>query len=102
MNGKLMLRILGQTLLVEALCLVIPMAVALLYHEDPLPFLNTIFLLVIPGLLLGRRRARADFYTREGFAVVGLIWLTLSFFSALPFWFSGHFQTFTDCVFELG
>ena len=101
MNYKLMLRILGQTLLVEALCLVIPLAVALLYHEDPLPFLNTIFLLAITGTILARVKAKADFYTREGFAVVGLIWLALSFFGAFPFWFSGQFSGFTDCFFEV-
>ena len=101
MNYKLMLRILGQTLLVEALCLVLPLAVALIYGEDPLPFLDTIFLLAIPGVLLSRCKAKADFYTREGFAVVGLIWLTLSFFGAFPFWLSGHFASFTDCFFEV-
>ena len=96
-----MLRILGQTLLVEALCLVVPLAVALLYREDPLPFLNTIFLLAITGTIMARVKAKADFYTREGFAVVGLIWLALSFFGAFPFWFSGHFASFTDCFFEV-
>ena len=101
MNGKLMLRILGQTLLVEALCLVVPLAVALLYHEDPLPFLNTIFLLAIPGTILSRVKAKADFYTREGFAAVGLVWLALSFFGAFPFWFSGWFSSYTDCFFEV-
>ena len=101
MNGKLMLRILGQTLLVEALCLVIPLAVALWYREDPLPFLNTILLLVITGTVMARCKARADFFSREAFAVVGLIWLTLSFFGAFPFWFSGHFTGFTDCFFEV-
>ena len=101
MNYKLMLRILGQTLLVEALCLLLPLAVALIYGEDPLPFLDTIFLLAIPGVLLSRCKARSDFYTREGFAVVGLIWLTLSFFGAFPFWLSGHFASFTDCFFEV-
>lgn len=101
MNYKLMLRILGQALLVEALCLVIPLAVTLLYQEDPMPFLNTIFLLVIPGFLLSKRKASADFYSREGFAVVGLIWLALSLFGALPFWFSGYFASYTDCFFEV-
>ena len=101
MNYKLMLRILGQTLLVEALCLLLPLAVALIYGEDPFPFLDTIFLLAIPGVLLSRCKARSDFYTREGFAVVGLIWLTLSFFGAFPFWLSGHFASFTDCFFEV-
>ena len=39
MNYKLMLRMLGRTLQVEALCLLLPLLVALWYHEDPRPFL---------------------------------------------------------------
>ena len=59
------------------------MMVSLLYQEDPLPFLYTILLLAVLGTLLARLRARPDFYSREGFAVVGLIWLALSLFGAL-------------------
>ena len=73
MNYKLMLRTLGRTLQLEALCLLLPMMVSLLYQEDPLPFLYTIFLLAVLGTLLARLRARPDFYSREGFAVVGLL-----------------------------
>ena len=49
MNYKLMLRMLGRTLQVEALCLLLPLLVALWYHEDPRPFLYTI----VPVALLG-------------------------------------------------
>lgn len=35
MNYKLMLRTLGRTLQLEALCLLLPMMVSLLYQEDP-------------------------------------------------------------------
>ena len=101
MNYKLMLRTLGRTLQLEALCLLLPMMVSLLYQEDPLPFLYTIFLLAVLGTLLARLRARPDFYSREGFAVVGLIWLALSLFGALPFWFSGEFASYIDCFFEI-
>jgi len=37
---------------------------------------------------------------REGMAIVGLGWLAAGVFGALPFILSGHFVSFTDCVFE--
>lgn len=101
MNYRLMLRTLGRTLQVEGLCLLLPMAVAVIYQEDPLPFLYTISCVLILGTFLSRLRCRPDFFTREGFVVVGLIWLVLSFFGALPFWFSGEFGSFADCIFEI-
>lgn len=76
MNYKLMLRMLGRTLQVEALCLIIPMLVALYYQEDPLPFLYTILPVGILGTLLARLRSNAEFFSQEGFTVVGLIWLS--------------------------
>ena len=100
MNHKLMLRMLGRTLQVEALCLLLPLFVALGYGEDPRPFLCIIPLLLVPGSLLARLRARAEFFSREGFAVVGLIWFALILCGALPFWFSGQFGGYIDCLFE--
>ena len=66
MNYKLMLRMLGRTLQVEALCLIIPMLVALYYQEDPLPFLYTILPVGILGTLLARLRSNAEFFSQEG------------------------------------
>ena len=101
MNYKLMLRMMGLTLLAETLLLLLPMMVALIYKEDPQPFLYTIIPLAVTGFALSRIKAKADFFSREGFVVVGLIWLVLSFFGSLPFWLSGYFDSFTDCFFEV-
>lgn len=101
MNYKLMLRMLGRTLQLEALFLLLPLAVSLGYREDPRPFLWTIVPVAVVGTLLSRLRAKADFFSREGFTVVGLIWLTLSIFGAFPFWFSGEMGDFFNCLFEI-
>ncbi len=101
MNYRLMLRTLGRTLQLEGLCLFLPALVALGYREDPRPFLYTIACVLLLGTPLSRLGCRPDFFTREGFVVVGLIWLVLSFFGALPFWFSGEFASFADCIFEI-
>ena len=101
MNLKLILRMLGRTLQLEALCLLLPLAVALGYHEDPRPFLLTILPVAVLGTAFSRLLARPDFYHREGFAVVGLIWVVLSLLGALPFLFSGQFGGYVDCLFEI-
>mgnify|MGYP002252886232 CR=1 FL=1 len=69
MNYKLMLRMLGRTLQVEALCLIIPMLVALYYREDPLPFLYTILPVGILGTLLARLRSNAEFFSQRGMSL---------------------------------
>ena len=67
MNYKLMLRMLGRTLQVEALCLLLPLLVALWYHEDPRPFLYTIVPVALLGFALARIPSRDAFFSREGF-----------------------------------
>ena len=52
MNLKLVSRLVGRVLLVEAFFMLLPLAVALLYQEDPAPFLLTILLMAILGLAL--------------------------------------------------
>ena len=44
--------------------------------------------------------ASVDMNAREGFASVGLAWLMLSMFGALPFWFSGAMPYYWDALFE--
>ncbi len=96
-----MLRMLGRILQLEGLLLVVPTLVALLYGESPRPFLLTLIPLLIAGTLLARLRARSDFFTREGYVAVGMIWLALCLTGAMPFWLSGEFASFWDCLFEI-
>ena len=100
MNFKLVLNITGKVLMLEGVCMVPPLAVALLYQEDPLPFFFSIFILVSVGCALARIPYRKHFFAREGFFAVGLIWVLMGIFGALPFYFCGHFATFWDCMFE--
>ena len=44
--------------------------------------------------------AQPVFFQREGFVIVGLIWVVTCLFGSLPFWFSGCFASFVDCLFE--
>lgn len=100
MNFKLVLRITGFTLLMEACAMLLPMIVALIYRETPLPFLFTILILAAVGGAALLLRPKRDFFAREGFFTVGLIWILFGVFGALPFWFSGQFGSYIDCLFE--
>ncbi len=56
---------------------------------------------LITGLALARWRGSVgEIQRREGFLLVVAIWLSASLVGALPFWFSGYFESFTDAFFE--
>ena len=101
MRLRLVFNSIGKLLLLEALIMVIPLGVAL-YDQSPdwLAFGQTIGLTLLVGFLLGLIRPKGEFRRREGLAVVGLGWLSLTVFGALPFLLSGTTLTYTDAFFE--
>lgn len=101
MNFRLMLRMMGNTLLVEALCLLLPLGVALVYGENVVPLLASCLLIAVVGIPLSLLPADRQFFAKEGFVVVGGIWLVFCVFGALPFLFSGYFHSYIDCFFEV-
>jgi len=84
------------------LALVVPIIVTLIYNEPySYAFLYTILLVLIPGISgLFIKPKRQTIYARDGFAIVGLGWLLISFFGSLPFVFSGVIPSFVDAFFE--
>ena len=101
MNLRLVFKVVGYVLLIEGAAMAIPLLVSLLYQESPLPFLLSIGIVLILGLILCRQKAnKTQFFTREGFCSVGFIWLFTGLVGALPFYFCGYFPSFVDCFFE--
>lgn len=102
MNYKLVLRVTGLALILEAACLLLPMLVSLIYREDPLPFLWSILILAAVGSALSLlfKKAPNTLQARDGFLTVGLIWTLFGAFGALPFRFSGLFGNYVNCFFE--
>lgn len=100
MNLKLVFKVVGRVLQIEAAAMVPSLLVSLLYREDPTPLLLSITIVFAVGSLLALLPAKPNFYIREGFATVGLIWLITGLIGALPFYFSGYFSSFVDCFFE--
>lgn len=101
MNYRLLGKILGNILLVEGAAMLIPVIVALIYGESPLHFLLAIGIAVTIGFPLSRIKKREKtMRMRDGFITVGLAWVALSLFGALPFVFSGEIPSYVDAVFE--
>ena len=103
MNIKLLFRLLGAILLVEAAAMLPALAISIGYGDgDALAFVWTILLLVVIGapLRLLLKTEQQNLRAREGFLVVSLAWILLSVFGALPFVISGVIPNFVDALFE--
>lgn len=101
MNYKVIFRILGYVLLVEAVLLLIPMLVAAIYRESLGCFIIAIAVAASAGGLLQLvPRDHKEIYVREGLVIVALSWLLLSVIGALPYMISGYIPSFTDAFFE--
>ena len=103
MNIAMICRILGLTLGVEAAFMIPPLAIALARreHSAAVGFAVTVAAILVFAALLRRIKARRrEYYAREGFVTVGLSWVLLSVFGALPFCLSGAVPSFVDAFFE--
>jgi len=101
-NHRLILRMIGNVLSLEALCMIPPVIVSILYGgEDLMAFLlSMIIILAVSSPLLLAKPTEKRFRHVEGFVAAALSWLVMSVAGALPFVFCGHFGSFTDCLFE--
>lgn len=101
MNYRMLGYLLSIVLLIEAALMLLPMGVALIYSESPLPFVFAIALMVavsLPSVIMKPKNTRI--FAKEGFVCVALAWILLSAFGALPFVFSGAITNYFDAFFE--
>ena len=101
MNQKLILRIVGLILCIEALCMLPPLLVAAVSGGPDMPaFLRSVAICGgVGGLLTLTRPDDPRLQTRDGFVCVALCWIVLGLFGALPYFFS-HSCDFMDAFFE--
>lgn len=103
MNHRMVLSTVGKIVWVEALLLILPYAVSLIYKETcSTAFLITILIAAAIGTLLIMLFRRKDdvIYSKEGYVTVSLSWILLSLIGALPFRISGEIPHYIDAVFE--
>ena len=101
MNRRMILRMIGLALLMEAGLMLLPFVAGLCYSERPLAFLVTAGLAGLTGFCLTRLKVKTNtIYARDGFVAVTLIWVVFSAFGALPFVLSGEIPFYVDAFFE--
>ena len=102
MNIRLVLKSVGILLLCEVISLIPSIIVTLIYQEQNVSaFLYTILIIIsvaVPLLMI--KTKNKNMYARDGFAIVALGWIVMSFFGALPFVFSGAIPSLIDSFFE--
>lgn len=102
MNISIIRYILGQILKVEALLLLIPCIVALIYGEkEGFCFVVVSLLSALLGFLLAMKKPQNKvFYLKEGCVTTASSWILLSIIGSLPFYISKSIPSFTDALFE--
>ncbi|MBR1469767.1 MAG: TrkH family potassium uptake protein [Prevotella sp.] len=102
-NFKVIYKIIGTLLFIEAAMMSICMGLALYTgDDDSLAFVISVFLTLLGGLIfkyLGRE-AENSLGRREAYLLVTLTWIIFSLFGALPFLISGYIPDFTNAYFE--
>lgn len=104
LNIRLIIKVLGSLLLIEAAFLFTPIGMALIYGENEMIqfYLRVILLAAILGLIgvaVGWK-SKSNIGKREGAIIVTAAWLLYALIGAMPFWLSGYIPDFTDAFFE--
>ena len=101
-NFRMLLRVIGWLLVVEAAVMVVPSVTGLIYHEDS--SLYFFLCAAITGLcgfgLVSMRPNSREMGKREAILLTGLTWVILSLFGMLPFLMCGTHLSVTDAFFE--
>ena len=103
MNYNMIIYILGNLMKVEGCLMIVPLFIAIAKTENaPMKaFITTIVMLLGLGTVLTSIKFKnKDIYAREGFVITALSWIVLSFFGAMPFYFSETIPSFVDSFFE--
>ena len=102
MNRKMVAYFVGSVLRIEAMLMLVPTAVSLIYRENEWIYLFAATALsYVAGYLLSFRKPKnMTFYTREGITSVALGWILMSVFGAIPLWHGVPHIGFTDALFE--
>ena len=105
MNYKKLGKILGKIMILEAILMLAPLAVAFIYKEglkNILAFTIPIIALALIGFLLQIPKIDRDtLYQKEGFALTALVWVVMTLAGAVPFVINGDIPNYIDAWFEI-
>ena len=103
MNRRMVFYLTGKIVMLEAILMLLPLAVSLIYMEKcSIAFLISIGIALVCGfaLTLIFKPSNHMIYAKEGFVIVALSWLAMSAFGALPAFISGEIPHYVDAFFE--
>ena len=104
MNRRMVILTVGKILMIEALLMLLPLAVSLIYMDTSSLWsfaisIGATLLFAFLLMLIGKTKDSIIF-AKEGFVIVAFSWLLMSIFGALPFVISGEIPSFIDAFFE--
>ncbi|MGN0631876.1 MAG: potassium transporter TrkG, partial [Ruminococcus sp.] len=103
MNFAMIFVVLGWVACFNAVFMLLPALVSIIYQENAgYSFLVTALISITIGmtLLLLIKPKNKSLYSKEGYVIVSLSWILMSILGALPLYFSGSAAEFIDAVFE--
>lgn len=102
MNKSVIRYILGSIMKTEAVLMLLPCMVSVIYKEkEGIYYLITLLICGTLGFLMTCKKPKDFvFYLKEGCIATSLSWIVLSFFGSLPFIMSGEIPAFEDAMFE--
>ena len=102
-HPKVIFRIIGMLLFIEAAFLLSGVGVSLFYGENTVkPLLYSCGIIALTGALLVTlcKGGERSISRKDGYVVVTLCWVVFSLFGTLPYMFTGSIPGFTDAFFE--
>ncbi len=102
-NRKIFLYVLGSNLLLLGVAFLLSGIVSIIYGERDLQLfvLATCFAVLLGGIAVCKTRGfKTQISKKDGRLIVGLLWLIIPLFGALPYVLDFRNFTFTDAVFE--
>ena len=102
MNHAFVFKLTGTALKALAAFLIAPLVVSIIARDGGYAaFVPSMLSAAAVGFPLSELSVkRGAFRARDAFAAAALSWILFSLFGALPFYFSGCFGSFSDCLFE--
>ena len=102
MNNGMIRFVLSWILRVEGLLMLLPCMIAVIYREqEGWVYLIMAGIAVVIGKLISKRPANVEIYQKEGFVSVGLSWILLSCYGAVPFVITREIPNFLNALFEI-
>ena len=100
MKSRLVYKFIGKVLVGFSILFILPSIVALIKHENIIPFFIPQVISLLLGLLLSRIDTRnSSYYAKDGFYIVTFSWIIISLIGSLPFVINGDCKV-VDAIFE--